>query len=142
MNDLSKPNGPFPSCCLSRFRSESWCSTIVREMSLICIRIRNSFPSEWLCTRTRFETEACSNWEMGYYYIICHSSFSAVSSGGWGSLFWYDHQQNFKRFSEYGKACGTCSTYIIFPNYLTNRIVVSKCCRCGFYCFNSLLTAR
>ena len=34
-------NGPFPSCCLSRFRSESWCSTIVREMSLICIRIRN-----------------------------------------------------------------------------------------------------
>ena len=33
--------GPFPSCCLSRFRSESWCSTIVREMSLTCIRIRN-----------------------------------------------------------------------------------------------------
>ena len=47
--------------------SESWCSTIVREMSLICIRIRNSFPFEWLCTRTRFETEACRNSEMGYY---------------------------------------------------------------------------
>ena len=46
-------NGPFPSCCLSRFRSESWCSTIVREMGLICITIRNSFPFEWLCTRTR-----------------------------------------------------------------------------------------
>ena len=30
-------------------------------MSLICIRIRNSFPFEWLCTRTRFETEVCSN---------------------------------------------------------------------------------
>ena len=30
-------NGPFPSCCLSRFRSESSCSTIVREMSLISI---------------------------------------------------------------------------------------------------------
>ena len=59
-------NGPFPSCCLSRFRSESWCSTIVREMSLICIRIHNSFPFEWLCTRTHFETEACSNSEMGY----------------------------------------------------------------------------
>ena len=59
-------DGPFPSCCLSRFRSESWCSTIVREMSLICIRIRNSFPFEWLCTRTRFKTEACSNSEMGY----------------------------------------------------------------------------
>ena len=36
-------NGPFPSCCLSRFRSESWCSTIVREMSLICIRMCNHF---------------------------------------------------------------------------------------------------
>ena len=62
-------NGPCPSCCLSRFRSESWCSTIVREMSLICIRTRNSFPFEWLCTRTRFETEACSNSEMGYYRL-------------------------------------------------------------------------
>ena len=59
-------NRPFPSCCLPRFRSESWCLTIVREMSLICIRIRNSFPFEWLCTRTRYETEACSNSEMGY----------------------------------------------------------------------------
>ena len=57
---------------MSRFRSESWCSTIVREMSLICIRIRNSFPFEWLCTRTRFETEACSNSEMGYSgRILC-----------------------------------------------------------------------
>ena len=35
-------------------------------MSLICIRIRNSFPFEWLFTRTRFETEACSNSEMCY----------------------------------------------------------------------------
>ena len=35
-------DGPFPSCCLSRFRSESWCSTIERELSLICIRMRNS----------------------------------------------------------------------------------------------------
>ena len=59
-------NGPFPSCCLSRFRSESWCSTIVKEMSLICIRIRNSFPFEWLFSRTLFETEACSNSEMDY----------------------------------------------------------------------------
>ena len=65
-----RTNGPFPSCCLSRFRSESWCSTIVREMSLICIRIRNSYPFEWLCTRTRFETEACSNSEMGYLLWI------------------------------------------------------------------------
>ena len=65
---LYNENRPFPSCCLSRFQSKSWCSTIVREMSLICIRIRNSFPFEWLCTRTRFETEACSNSEMGYYY--------------------------------------------------------------------------
>ena len=45
---------------------ESWCSTIVREMSLICIRTRNSFPFEWLCTRPRFEAEECSNSEMGY----------------------------------------------------------------------------
>ena len=52
---LSPPvNGPFPSCCLSRFRSESWCSAIVREMSLICIRIRNSFPFEWLCARQQW----------------------------------------------------------------------------------------
>ena len=36
------------------------------KMSLICIRIRNSFPFEWLCARTRFETETCSNSEMGY----------------------------------------------------------------------------
>ena len=35
-------------------------------MSLICIRIRNSFPFEWLYTGTRFETEAYSNSEMGY----------------------------------------------------------------------------
>ena len=51
---------------VSRFRSESWCSTILREMSLICIRIPNSFPFEWLCTRTRFETEVSSNSEMAY----------------------------------------------------------------------------
>ena len=38
----------------------------VREMSLIYIRIRNSFSFEWLRTRTGFETEACSNSEMGY----------------------------------------------------------------------------
>ena len=66
-NELYYGNGPFPSCCLSRFRSESRCSTIEREMSLICRRIRNSFPFEWLCTRTRFETEASSNSEMGYF---------------------------------------------------------------------------
>ena len=67
---LSKsPNRPFPSSCLSRFRSESWCSTIEKEISLICIRIRNSFPFEWLCTRTRFDTEACSNSEMGYWNL-------------------------------------------------------------------------
>ena len=65
-------NRPFPSCCLSRFRSESSCSTIEREMSFICIRIRNSFTFEWLCTRTRFETEACSNSEMGYYLSLKH----------------------------------------------------------------------
>ena len=44
---------------------------LLREMSLICITIRNSFPFEWLCTRTRFETKACSNSEMGY----CTSKF-------------------------------------------------------------------
>ena len=66
-------NGPFPRCCLFRFRNESWCSTIVREMSLNCIRIRNSFPFEWLCTRTRFEAEACSNSEMGYRYTFCEN---------------------------------------------------------------------
>ena len=63
---LTNQNRPFSSCCLSRFRSESWGLTIVREMSLICIRIRNSFPFEWLCPRTRFETEAYINSEMGY----------------------------------------------------------------------------
>ena len=42
----------------------SLCSTIEREMSLTSIRIVNSFPFEWLSTRTRFETEACSNSEM------------------------------------------------------------------------------
>ena len=28
---------------------------------------KNSLPFAWLCTRTRFETEACSNSEMGYW---------------------------------------------------------------------------
>ena len=64
---MANLNGPFPRSCLSRFRSESWGSTIVKEMSLICIRIRNSFPFEWLCIRTRFETEASSNSEMGFW---------------------------------------------------------------------------
>ena len=64
---MANLNGPFPRCCLSRFRSESWCSTIVKEISLICTRIRNSFPFEWLCTRTRFETEESSNSEMGFW---------------------------------------------------------------------------
>ena len=35
-------------------------------MSLIFMRIRNSFPFEWLYTSTHFETEACSNSEIGY----------------------------------------------------------------------------
>lgn len=42
---------------------ESWCSNVEREMSLICTRIRK--PFEWLCTTTRFETEACSKSEIG-----------------------------------------------------------------------------
>ena len=84
-------NGPFPSCCLSRFRNESWCSTIVREMSLICRRIRNSFPFEWLCTRTRFEAEACSNSEMGYYHEVENqsslpSTFRIIQGQGYGCL--------------------------------------------------------
>ena len=32
------------------------------------MRIRNLFPFEWSCTGTRFETEACSNSDMGYSY--------------------------------------------------------------------------
>ena len=43
------------------------------EMNLICLRIRNSFPLEWLCTRTRFEIKTCSNSEMGYW--MSQSSF-------------------------------------------------------------------
>ena len=35
------------------------------RICLICIRMRNSFPFEWLCTSTRFETEARSNSEKG-----------------------------------------------------------------------------
>ena len=35
----------------------------------IYIRIRNSFPLEWLCTGTRFESEACSNSEMGHWLL-------------------------------------------------------------------------
>ena len=30
------------------------------------MKMRNSFPFEWLCTRTRHETEAYSNSEIGY----------------------------------------------------------------------------
>ena len=36
---------------------------------MICIRIRNSFTFEWLCIRTRFEAETCSNSEMGYWKV-------------------------------------------------------------------------
>ena len=35
----------------------------------VCLGFEVSFGAqlfEWLCTRTRFETEACSNSEMGY----------------------------------------------------------------------------
>ena len=39
-------------------------------MSLIFIGIRNSFPFEWLCTRTRFETEASNNSEMGHFNYV------------------------------------------------------------------------
>lgn len=74
---LTKFNRPFPSCCLSRFRSESWCSTVVREMILICIRIRNLFPFDWLCAGTRFEAEAYSNSEMRYYHR--HSLISSAA---------------------------------------------------------------
>ena len=66
LQSMIKFNGPFPSYCLPRFRSESWCSTIERETSFICIRIHNSIPFERLCSRTCFETEACRNSEMGY----------------------------------------------------------------------------
>ena len=59
-------NKPFPSCCLSLVESESWCWAIQMIMSLICMKIHNSFPFEWLCTRTLFETEVNSNSEMGY----------------------------------------------------------------------------
>ena len=60
-------NRPFPSCCLPLVQNESWCSTIQMLMSLICMKIRNSFPFEWLCTRTRFETEAKSNSGTDYW---------------------------------------------------------------------------
>ena len=33
LSSISSVNGPFPSCCLSRFRSECWCSTIQMEIS-------------------------------------------------------------------------------------------------------------
>ena len=79
----STSNRPFPSCCLSRFRSESWCSTIEREMSLICIRIRNSLPFEWLCTTTRFKTETCSNSEMGYCNLMTFTMFNLQE--GWSN---------------------------------------------------------
>ena len=35
------------------------------RICLICIRMRNSFAFAWLCTSTRFETEARSNSEKG-----------------------------------------------------------------------------
>ena len=66
------------------FEVSDWCSTIVREMSLICIKIRNSFPFEWLCTRTRFETETCSNSEMGHcttnFVISTRSNFATSAN--------------------------------------------------------------
>ena len=59
--------GPFPSCCLSRFRIESWCKTIVREMSLICIRIYTQLISALGLAL------ACSNSEMGYLGVQAKS---------------------------------------------------------------------
>ena len=55
---------------LSRFQNESSCSTIVREMNIIDIKICNSFPFESLCTRTHFKTDACSKSEMAYCNLL------------------------------------------------------------------------
>ena len=82
-----KLSGPFPRRCLSQFRIESWCSTIEREMSLICIKTHNSFPFEWLNTRTRFETEACSNSKMGFWGRALTRGETGERGSLWASLF-------------------------------------------------------
>ena len=67
----------FRSCCLPLFQSESWYETIqMKNTQLI------SF--EWLCTKTRFETEANSNFGNGplavHVYVRRHYLFQEAYS--------------------------------------------------------------
>ena len=43
------------------FQSEARCKTFIVKMKLICIRIKESFSYQGLCTQPRFETEALCN---------------------------------------------------------------------------------
>ena len=43
-NGGHEENGPFPSCCMPQFQSESWCSTIQMEISCLFSCKSNSFP--------------------------------------------------------------------------------------------------
>ena len=57
---------PMKSCCLPPFQSESWCTTIQMQMSVVFSCKSNSLSFEWLSTKTRFEPGANSNSEMAY----------------------------------------------------------------------------
>ena len=63
-------NSPFPSSGLPLCQNESKCKTILMKMcftfKFIFIQIK-LISYEKFCTRTRFETEANQNSEMGYW---------------------------------------------------------------------------
>ena len=63
-NSMQLNIGPFPSCYLPRFQSESWCTIIQMEMSGVFSCKSNSLSFEWFGTKTRFEPEANRNSEM------------------------------------------------------------------------------
>ena len=68
-NRASRGNKPFPSWLFHLFQNESWSTIFHIEMSLTFKAItykKNSFPYEWLCTKTCVETKGKENSEMAY----------------------------------------------------------------------------
>lgn len=62
-------NRPFFSCCLPLFQSQSQGSIIQMEIRFVFSCKSNSFPFEWLSTRTCSETEVNSSLKMAYWWL-------------------------------------------------------------------------
>ena len=68
MTSFTQPNSPLPSSSLPLCQNESKCETILMKVCFTCTAIiiqSNSFSYDKFCTKTRFDTEANQNSEMG-----------------------------------------------------------------------------